>query len=78
MLTVESYNRRVDVDQGEGSLNAVRRSFRTFGADQRGATAVEYGLIAALIVVAMVGGLASLGGGTTGMWTKVNLAMQNS
>lgn len=48
------------------------------GADQRGATAIEYGLIAALIVVAMIGGLAALGGGTTGMWTKINDAVQSS
>jgi len=39
--------------------------------DQRGATAIEYGLIAALIVVAMMGGLAALGGGAGGMWTNL-------
>jgi pilus assembly protein Flp/PilA len=36
--------------------------------DKRGATAIEYGLIAALIVVAMMGGLKTLGGGAGGMW----------
>lgn len=40
--------------------------------DQKGATAVEYGLIAALIVVAMIGGLAALGGGAGGMWTELS------
>jgi pilus assembly protein Flp/PilA len=59
-------------------LKAVRRSFRTLGADQRGATAIEYGLIAALIVVAMIGGLSMLGGGSIGMWTKINDSVQNS
>jgi pilus assembly protein Flp/PilA len=41
------------------------------GADERGATAIEYGLIAALIVIAMISGLQSLGGGVGGMWGKV-------
>jgi pilus assembly protein Flp/PilA len=41
-----------------------------------GATAIEYGLIAALIVIAMMGGLAALGGGTGGMWSKINNAVQ--
>lgn len=41
-------------------------------ADQRGATAVEYGLIAALIVIAIIGALGALGGGTGGMWTDLD------
>jgi pilus assembly protein Flp/PilA len=44
---------------------------RKLRADGRGATAIEYGLIAALIVIAMMAGLASLGGGAGGMWTKL-------
>jgi pilus assembly protein Flp/PilA len=40
-------------------------------ADDKGATAIEYGLICALIVIAMVAGLGSLGGGSGGMWTTV-------
>ena len=59
-------------------MKAVRRCFRTLGADERGATAIEYGLIAALIVVAMIGGLSMLGGGSIGMWTKINDSVQNS
>ena len=47
-------------------------------ADTRGATAIEYGLIAALIVIAMMGGLASLGGGAGGMWTKLSNTLTNS
>jgi pilus assembly protein Flp/PilA len=42
------------------------------GANERGATAIEYGLIAALIVVAMIAGLSRLGGGTNGMWGKIS------
>jgi pilus assembly protein Flp/PilA len=40
-------------------------------ADDRGATAVEYGLIAALIVIAAMGGISALGGGAGGMWTEL-------
>jgi pilus assembly protein Flp/PilA len=40
--------------------------------DTRGATAIEYGLIAALIVVAMVGALKGLGGGVGGAWSKLS------
>ena len=57
-------------------MDAIRRNLRRLLADQGGATAIEYGLIAALIVVAMMGGLGALGGGASGMWTKVNDAVR--
>ena len=44
---------------------------RAFGSDDRGATAIEYGLIAALIVVAMIGGLQAVGGGVGGGWGQL-------
>jgi pilus assembly protein Flp/PilA len=40
-------------------------------ANQRGATAIEYGLICALIVIAMMSALGGLGGGVGGMWTNL-------
>jgi pilus assembly protein Flp/PilA len=52
-------------------VSAIRRTLRTLFADRRGATAIEYGLIAALIVIAMMGALAMLGGGAGGMWTEL-------
>ena len=58
-------------------MTAIRKLMRTLRANDRGATAVEYGLIAALIVVAMIGGLKSLGGGANGMWGKVSNIVQN-
>lgn len=58
-------------------MTAIRKLMRTLRADDRGATAVEYGLIAALIVVAMIGGLNALGGGANGMWGKINNVVQN-
>ena len=51
---------------------AIRKMLRMLGADQRGATAIEYGLIAALIVIAMMTGLQSMGGGVGGMWGKLS------
>ena len=57
---------------------AIRKHFRILRANDRGATAVEYGLIAALIVVAMIGGLKSLGGGTDGMWSHLNNRIDNA
>jgi len=56
---------------------AIRKSLRTLGANQRGATAIEYGLIAALIVLAMMAGLQSLGGGVGGMWGKLGDTANN-
>lgn len=57
---------------------AIRRRLRSLLADQAGATAIEYGLIAALIVIAMIAGLASLGGGAGGMWTGLSEDVQDA
>ena len=47
-------------------------------SDKRGATAIEYGLIAALIAVAIMGSLRTLGGGSGGMWGKLDTKIANS
>jgi pilus assembly protein Flp/PilA len=39
--------------------------------DRKGATAIEYGLIVALIVIAMIGGLKVFAGSTINMWNDV-------
>ena len=49
-------------------MNAIRNIMRKLCVDQRGATAIEYGLIVALIAVAVIGALEGLGGGVGGMW----------
>ena len=56
---------------------AIRKFFRMLGADTRGVTAVEYGMIASLIIIAMVGGLQALGGGTNGMWGKIKTEVES-
>ena len=52
-------------------MGAIPKKLRKLRANACGATAIEYGLIAALIVLAMLGGLQSLGGGVGGMWGKL-------
>lgn len=40
--------------------------------DERGATAIEYGLIVSLVVIAMIGALVILADTTTNMWNDVS------
>ena len=51
---------------------AIRKLCRMLRSDKRGATAIEYGLICALICIAVIGGMKSLGGGSNGMWGKLD------
>ena len=44
--------------------------------DITGATAVEYGLIAALIVMGLMGGLVALAGASTDLWSNVSAQVQ--
>ncbi|WP_271079650.1 Flp family type IVb pilin [Aurantiacibacter sp. MUD61] len=50
--------------------------------DERGATAIEYGLILALIAIAMITALQGMATSTTNMWssveTKVETASSNA
>ena len=59
-------------------MDAIRNTLRRLLADQRGATAIEYGLIIALIAVAMMGGLSKLGGGSNGMWGNLSETMNTN
>ena len=45
--------------------------FYRFCRDEKGATAVEYGLILALVFLAMIGGVVAFGQQTISMWTDV-------
>jgi pilus assembly protein Flp/PilA len=55
----------------EGGVIAIRKRLRMLGTSERGATAIEYGLICALIVIAMIAGLESLAGGSGSMWGRI-------
>ena len=52
-------------------MTAIRTTLRRLLSAKRGATAIEYGLIAALIAVACIGAMRMLGGGSGGMWTII-------
>jgi pilus assembly protein Flp/PilA len=60
-------------------MQGLKRIVRGFAGDERGATAIEYGLIAALVAVAALAGMSSLGGGLGDSWgstaNKVTTAM---
>ena len=51
-------------------IKAMRRFFSIF-KDERAATAVEYGLIMAMVFLAMVGAVSLFGQTTIGMWDHV-------
>ena len=48
-----------------------------FLGDDEGATAVEYGLILALVTIVIVAGISALGGSTNGMWGRVQTQIGN-
>lgn len=54
----------------------MKKLFARFAKDESGATAIEYGLIAGLISVVIVGVLQATGGSLTAVFTNVNTALQ--
>ena len=57
--------------RGPSVKNAVHALARLV-TDVRAATAIEYGLIVSLIVIAMIVGLVQVAGTTVDMWNNVN------
>lgn len=51
---------------------------RKLGNDQRGATAVEYGLIVALVVLAAMGAIVGLASTTVEMWNNIADKVDNA
>jgi len=54
------------------------RNIKDLQKDESGATAIEYGLIAALVSVAAIGALTAMGGNLTTMFTTVSTALSNA
>ena len=52
------------------------QKFVRFMKDESGATAIEYGLIASLIAVAIITAVTTLGTGVSGTFDKVSTEMQ--
>ncbi len=51
-------------------------TIRKLVLDRKGGTAIEYGLIAALVVITMIASFVELANVTTGMWGNVNTKIE--
>jgi len=54
----------------------MRKFFVKLRKSEKGATAIEYGLIAALIAVAAIAAMTSVGSSLTAKFTQINSALQ--
>ena len=54
------------------------RLFKNFATDEDGATAIEYGLIAALVSVAAIGALATMGDSLETMFSTVSTELDSA
>jgi pilus assembly protein Flp/PilA len=57
---------------------AIKAFAKTFSKDEDGATAIEYGLFAALVGAVIVGTVATLGGQTNAGFSKMSDALTES
>lgn len=55
----------------------MTKLFARFANDESGATAIEYGLIAAIVGVGIISGLTTLKGGLNGLFSRVNTNLAN-
>ena len=64
----------------ELTLGAIQvdQYLKRLGRDERGATAVEYGLILALIFLALVGAIEAFGQETIEMWENVSSEVRSA
>jgi pilus assembly protein Flp/PilA len=49
---------------------------KRFGSDESGATAIEYGLIVSLIVIASIGAFDSVANENDGLWAQVTTKVE--
>lgn len=56
----------------------MTKLFARFAKDESGATAIEYGLIAALIAVVIIGALQLLGGSISEKFTEIGTEIKNA
>jgi pilus assembly protein Flp/PilA len=64
---------RRHVDRGRSHLQSLRRLAR----DRSGVTAVEYGLMAALIALAIFAAISAIGSGIKNTYGQIVTALQN-
>jgi pilus assembly protein Flp/PilA len=56
----------------------IVRLLKRLGRDRTGGTAIEYGLIAALVVITMIASFVEVANTTVGMWGNINTKMSNA
>lgn len=56
-------------------MNQFFKSFQAFCADEQGATAIEYGLLASLIAVAIIIPVTAVGGALQGVFEAISAAL---
>lgn len=54
------------------------RLIERLAQDERGATAIEYGLIISLIVIALIASMGNVANSTTNMWNNVSTEVQEA
>ncbi len=55
----------------------AKAELRLLGSDRKGVTALEYGLLAGLIAVVIIGGATALGTSISGMFTAIATTLGN-
>ncbi len=68
---VDNRPSETQIKEATGSGSAGLRTQRCLLADERGAAALEYGLIVSLVVIAMLSALQGVASTTTGLWNTV-------
>jgi pilus assembly protein Flp/PilA len=63
------------VHTGVFNMSQFLKSVQTFWADEEGATAIEYGLLASLIAVAIIGATTTLGESIAAIFGEVSAAL---
>lgn len=59
-------------------MTTLRSFAKQFAANTRGTTAIEYGLIAALIAVGAIAGMRALGEGNNSSWGNTTSKLSNA
>ncbi|OQW77005.1 MAG: pilus assembly protein [Proteobacteria bacterium ST_bin14] len=54
------------------------KMIQRLATDRKGGTAIEYGLIAAIIVVTLIASFIQLADTTTGIWGNINTKMERA
>ena len=63
---------------GNARRTGGRKRLRALITDARGATAIEYGLILALVVLTMLASLTQVANVTVGLWNDISAKVRNA